>query len=500
MRKIILILALILLIFSLVMMLRAGYGGRLFPFEANTEKGAPVSTLFASGFIEAEQVSVASEVGGKVRDIRVEEGDRVVAGDTLAILDDSILEKQINQAERALEVAMANLALVNAGAREEEIRQKKALLQQAEALRNGAKKAWDNAEAMKSDPQELSSKIVAALGQLRIADQNVAAAKKAWDNATKDHESSIRDARARLEAARHQVEQARINQEQAEKLRLTLLPPVTTENWVRPPYGIQTQLQYDLFAYQAQVAQETLNTALANEEAARIRLETLTSAQSPVDAAKNQYDIAVASREMANAVLQDLLAMRQNPQTVKSQADNAQAQYIQALAAVEAAQAALDAAQAGATPEQKSVAAAQVRQSEATLQLLRTQKERMIIVSPITGIVAQKAVRSGEIVLQGVPLLKITNLGTVTLKVFIPETQIGLLKLGSFAEISVDSYPGRVFPGQVTYISPQAEFTPKNIQTKEERAKTVFAVKIKIDNPEGILKPGMPADASIEVY
>ncbi len=83
------------------------------------------------------------------------------------------------------------------------------------------------------------------------------------------------------------------------------------------------------------------------------------------------------------------------------------------------------------------------------------------------------------------------------MKIYIPEPQLGRIKLGQIAEITTDSYRGKVYRGKVTFINSEAEFTPKNVQTQEERVKLVFAVKIAVDNPNQELKPGMPADARI---
>lgn len=99
----------------------------------------------------------------------------------------------------------------------------------------------------------------------------------------------------------------------------------------------------------------------------------------------------------------------------------------------------------------------------------------------------------------GFSIITLSELDPVTLTVYIPENKIGLVKLGQAASVTIDSYPGQSFTGKVTFISPQAEFTPKNVQTVEERAKTVFATKISLSNPEQKLKPGMPADATIAV-
>ncbi len=94
-------------------------------------------------------------------------------------------------------------------------------------------------------------------------------------------------------------------------------------------------------------------------------------------------------------------------------------------------------------------------------------------------------------------LFRISNLEVVDLIIYIPETELGKVKQGSKADITVDSFPDKSFKGEVIFISPEAEFTPKNIQTKDERTKLVFAVKIRLNNPKLELKSGMPADAVI---
>ena len=94
-------------------------------------------------------------------------------------------------------------------------------------------------------------------------------------------------------------------------------------------------------------------------------------------------------------------------------------------------------------------------------------------------------------------LFQVADLSSVEIVIYIRETELGEVKLGQKAEISIDTYPDKVYSGKVIYISPEAEFTPKNIQTKEERTKLVFAIKIKIENPNFELKDGMPADAEI---
>ena len=117
------------------------------------------------------------------------------------------------------------------------------------------------------------------------------------------------------------------------------------------------------------------------------------------------------------------------------------------------------------------------------------------IVSPSSGIVTVKAVEPGEFVPAGSNLLRITKLDTVKLAIYVPEDDLASLRIGQEARVMIDGAGERTFPGTVVSVSDVAEFTPKNVQTREERTKLVFAVKIRIPNPERILKPGMPADA-----
>ena len=104
----------------------------------------------------------------------------------------------------------------------------------------------------------------------------------------------------------------------------------------------------------------------------------------------------------------------------------------------------------------------------------------------------------GEVASPGAVLMTVANLDEVTLTLYIAEDKIGRVKVGQGVEVRVDSYPGEVFEGEVSYISSEAEFTPKNVQTKEERVSMVFAVKVRIGNEGHKLKPGMPADAVIK--
>jgi len=121
------------------------------------------------------------------------------------------------------------------------------------------------------------------------------------------------------------------------------------------------------------------------------------------------------------------------------------------------------------------------------------------IISPITGVVLSKNIELGEVVFPGVPILTIADISHLWIKIYVSEPVMGLIDLNDVATINVDSYPKRDFTGVVTFISQEPEFTPKKVQTEDERTKLVFGVKIELENKDLALKPGMPADAVIKI-
>ena len=134
----------------------------------------------------------------------------------------------------------------------------------------------------------------------------------------------------------------------------------------------------------------------------------------------------------------------------------------------------------------------------ASLKLLDYQISKGIVTSPSDCVIIEKYIEPGELVAPGTPLCILANLSKMDLIIYVSEDMLGKFKLGDKASVSVDSHPGRTFEGVVVWISQKAEFTPKNVQTKDSRVDLVYAVKITLDNSEGIFKIGMPADALIE--
>jgi multidrug resistance efflux pump len=135
-----------------------------------------------------------------------------------------------------------------------------------------------------------------------------------------------------------------------------------------------------------------------------------------------------------------------------------------------------------------------VTQAEANLALLDTQLAKLIVVAPINGVVLTRNIEPGEFVQPGAVALTMADLTDLTITVYVPENLYGKISLGQTADVSVDSFPGTTFTAAVIHISDQAEFTPRNVQTVEGRSSTFYAIKLKVADPEGKLKIGMPAD------
>jgi HlyD family secretion protein len=218
-----------------------------------------------------------------------------------------------------------------------------------------------------------------------------------------------------------------------------------------------------------------------------------------VEAAQAAIAAAKADKAGAEKTLKALQALRQKPLALISQVHQAEGQYGVAETGVAVAEAKLAELEAGPTSEEVAVAEAQIAQAQAAVAGLQAQIDKMTLRSPIAGVVTSQSAHAGEAAIAGATLLTIANLDEVKLTIYIPEDELGQVYLGQEVAVQVDSFPDRVFNGTVSYISQEAEFTPKNVQTEKERVNMVFAVKVRLPNPEHLLKPGMPADALLTI-
>jgi multidrug resistance efflux pump len=267
--------------------------------------------------------------------------------------------------------------------------------------------------------------------------------------------------------------------------------------------------EIDAARAQVRLAEQSVEMAEADLAETQLRYKVYTKDAKGGDTVRtwdlqlqaSQAALAQAEAEMEGArqYLNAQLAIRADPLTLEAELHGAEVQLKLAEAQVAAAQAALDELKAGPTQEQVAVAEAQVRQAEAAVRLVDAQIAQLTLVTPMEGIVTSRSGHAGETATAGMPLLTVANLDEVTLVIYIAETRIGQVRLGQEVEVQVDSFPERVFLGEVASIAGEAEFTPRNVQTQEERVNLVFAVKVRIPNPDHALKPGMPADATIQL-
>lgn len=151
----------------------------------------------------------------------------------------------------------------------------------------------------------------------------------------------------------------------------------------------------------------------------------------------------------------------------------------------------------GTRPEDKAAAAATVAEAQALLDEAEANLREATVTAPERCLIQTMAVRPGDLVPTGRPVVTVHRTNDMWVKVFVPATELGKLKLGQAVEVTVDSHPGKRFAGEVIHIDPVSEFTPRNVQSVDERKHQVFAVKVRITDPEGVFKSGMAAEVFI---
>lgn len=248
---------------------------------------------------------------------------------------------------------------------------------------------------------------------------------------------------------------------------------------------------------------ETLRLQLKQQEAgaamSRAQLDLLINGarKEDISLAESSLKEAQVNYDQAKSDMDRLQKLYQTQTITKKQYDDAVSHYDITKDQLSSAKENYAKIKNYARPEEIKQAEAKLNQSLASADLIKKNMNDSYIVSPLNGIVVKKYFEVGETVSPMSSLVKISDLTNVELYIYVTELELGKIKLGQKAEVSVDAFKNKKFDGKVTYISPEAEFTPKNIQTKDERTKLVFAVKIEIPNPDFELKSGMPADARI---
>ena len=309
---------------------------------------ADANAARASGYVEATEVRLAPEVGGRLLEVAVKEGDRLKAGDVVARLDDTDTAIATKQAQAERDQAVAQLRLLQAGARAEDIRQARA---------------------------------------------------------------QVDSAQAEVAAAEAELQSARVDLARFEALLAS---------------NAGSRKQRDDAATKVAVAEARVNSA----------------------------------RERVRAAAEALARLR-----------------------------------AGARTEEIAAARARVAATEAQIAALAKAQTDALLKSPVAGFVTAKLADAGEVIARGTPVAVVTDLDHAWANVYVDEPLVPLLKLGQKVSLVTDA--GQRLDGTISFISPKAEFTPRNVQTAEERTKLVYRIKVTADNRDGVLKPGMPVEAEI---
>lgn len=246
---------------------------------------------------------------------------------------------------------------------------------------------------------------------------------------------------------------------------------------------------------------DQVTLAQAEAQAAAATLAELEAGSRREEVAQGEAQLARAEAEAARvaADYQRQEALFAREVIPRRELEAARAAHDQARASVRERREALQLLRKGARRERVDEARAR---HAAALARLSTAKERSgyaTLTAPIPGVVLSKGVEPGEQVAAGTPVVTLGDMEQCWLKGYIPETELGRVKLGQRARVTTDSHPGRFYEGKVSFISSEAEFTPKSVQTEKERVKLVYRIKVTLANPGMELKPGMPADAEIEV-
>jgi len=411
--------------------------------------------LSASGTFSALETNISSEISGKVTEINVREGDEVEVGQALFKINDEVIQAQydqasaaVNAAEAAVETAVNQAASADA---QYQLALQAALMQ--ELPNREALWATETPENYQPAWYFYKTELVAA-AQTGVENAEDALATALADLAKEQSNASSKDftaAENRLAVAQSELTVA-----------------INTLNMVNT--GDDDELKATAEKNKT-AAQAEFDSALAEYQ----RFLTTSAADAIIQARSR---VAVAQANLDNA-RSSLLSLQTGDQSL---------QVIAAKAAAEAAASGVKQAEAA------------VEQAKQGLALAQLQLDRATVKAPISGVVVTRNLEIGDLVVAGGTVMRIAQLDTLNLVVYLPEDQYGQVSLGDSVNITVDSFSNRAFSGEVIHIADEAEYTPKNVQTESGRKATVYAVKIEVANADHKLKSGMPADAEFSVH
>jgi len=215
--------------------------------------------------------------------------------------------------------------------------------------------------------------------------------------------------------------------------------------------------------------------------------------------AKNQLDAAQKELEVAKKNQDRMTLLLEEGAVSEVQKEEADLKHKAVTEKVEIAEENYRLALRGREKEEIEIVNAEIKNLSAQEELLLIQLEETRITAPVSGMIEIRHIEVGELASPLFPLFSLINLDQIYVKAYVPEKYLGNIRMGSAVEVTCDSFPEKNFQGKIDFISDQAEFAPKNIQTKEERLKLVFMIKSYLANQNQVLKPGMPVDVRISV-
>ena len=439
--------------------------------------------LRASGTIEAVEVNVSPETSGKVQEALANEGQAVKTGDPVLRLDESLLTAQRAVAQSGVDSAH-NALLTAQGAYNMAQAQYDAAVSSARAQQGAARLTdWLSRTPGQFDQPlwyfSQDEQITAAQTEVDASQQALQQAQTDLEQVVKslnnsdfvNAETQLADARISYLVAKsvHDHAQATGGKVSPDNIDLPNLPDFA------PAYRIKIRVAKGLSSNSGDVitsAQDALDAAQTALEEAQQAYDALlnTDAADRVLKARAALSVARERHEVALDNLSRLQTGEYSPQ-------------------VKIASLALDQAENGLQQAQGAV-----NQAEANLALLDTQLKKLTVFAPMDGVILTRNVEPGEFVQPGAAAITMANLNELTITVYVPEDRYGEISLGQEATVTVDSFPNETFSAKITSIADQAEFTPRNVQTVQGRSATVYAVKLKVSDPQGKLKLGMPAD------
>lgn len=412
-------------------------------------------TISASGTFSAIDISIIPEISGKVADVFVNEGDDVKTGQTLFTLDAEFSQAQYDQATAAVKAAEAAVEAsrqqAESAAAQYQLALQGAMMQDLSASNNqwNASVPEDYRGAWYFNKAEL---IDAA--QSQVANAEAALAQTKSDLEDEQKKVSSKDfiaAETRLAFAQSALSVAETTLDQAESANNANLKDAAVEL--------------------RDAAQAEFDSALSDYQ----RMLTTSAADSIIQARSR---VAIAQATLDNARYA-LLALQTGDQSL---------QVVAAQKAADAAASAVKQAEAG------------LEQAKQSQQLAQLQLDRANVTSPVDGVVLTRDIEVGDLAIAGGTVMRVAQLESLDLVVYLPEDQYGLVNIGDTVNITVDTFADVTFEGTVLRISDEAEFTPKNVQTESGRKSTVYAIKIQVLNPDHKLKPGMPADVEFIIH